>query len=192
MSAGGLPRCDMRSQIAWLRGRGRRHRRGRSADAGRAGCDIVILPGAAAVVGYAVCGLDVGRAASLATVKKAQELEVLGNITFLERPARPDTVRSSMRAALRARMRQYEMRHRQEMLMRVNADLEQVCLFREPRSSGADPQRSHLQRNSFHAIRRACWSKRHRFLSNVTAAADAYADAGSRSAFLYAGRQHYG
>ena len=61
------------------------------------------------------------------TVKKAQELAVLGNITFLERPARPDTVRSSMRAALRARLRQYEMRRRQETLTRVNADLEQFA-----------------------------------------------------------------
>ena len=65
--------------------------------------------------------------ANVATVRKVQELEVLGNITFLERPARPDTVRSSMRAALRARMRQYEMRRRQEILTRVNADLEQFA-----------------------------------------------------------------
>jgi signal transduction histidine kinase len=65
--------------------------------------------------------------ANRATVKKAQELAVLGNITFLERPARPDTVRSSMRAALRARLRQYEMRRRQETLTRVNADLEQFA-----------------------------------------------------------------
>jgi signal transduction histidine kinase len=65
--------------------------------------------------------------ANPATVKKAQELAVLGNITFLERPARPDTVRTSMRAALRARLRQYEMRRRQETLTRVNADLEQFA-----------------------------------------------------------------
>jgi hypothetical protein len=39
--------------------------------------------------------------ANPATVKKAQELAVLGNITFLERPVRPDTVRNSMRAAPR-------------------------------------------------------------------------------------------
>jgi signal transduction histidine kinase len=65
--------------------------------------------------------------ANRATVKKAQELAALGNITFLERPARPDTVRTSMRAALRARMRQYEMRRRQETLTRVNADLEQFA-----------------------------------------------------------------
>ena len=65
--------------------------------------------------------------ANPATVRKAQELAVLGNITFLERPARPDTVRTSMRAALRARLRQYEMRRRQEILTRVNADLEQFA-----------------------------------------------------------------
>ena len=65
--------------------------------------------------------------ANPATIRKAQELAVLGNITFLERPARPDTVRSSMRAALRARLRQYEMRRRQEILKRVNADLEQFA-----------------------------------------------------------------
>jgi signal transduction histidine kinase len=65
--------------------------------------------------------------ANRATEKKAQELAVLGNITFLERPARPDTVRTSMRAALRARLRQYEMRRRQETLTRVNADLEQFA-----------------------------------------------------------------
>lgn len=62
-----------------------------------------------------------------ATNKRAHELEVLGNITFLERPVRPATVLSSMRAALRARLRQYEMRRRQEMLTRVNADLEQFA-----------------------------------------------------------------
>jgi signal transduction histidine kinase len=71
--------------------------------------------------------LTSGGRASRATVKKAQELAVLGNVTFLERPARPDTVRSSMRAALRARLRQYEMRRRQETLTRVNADLEQFA-----------------------------------------------------------------
>src|SRR5579862_6449606 len=59
--------------------------------------------------------------------KKARDLEVLGNVTFLERPARPETVRSSLRAALRARLRQYEMRHRQETLAQVNADLEEFA-----------------------------------------------------------------
>jgi signal transduction histidine kinase len=59
--------------------------------------------------------------------KKARELEALGNVTLMERPVRPETVRSAMRAAVRARARQYEMRNRQEMLARVNADLEQFA-----------------------------------------------------------------
>jgi signal transduction histidine kinase len=61
------------------------------------------------------------------TTKRAMELESLGNVTFLERPVRQDTLRGSLRAALRARMRQYEMRHRQEALAQVNADLEQFA-----------------------------------------------------------------
>ncbi len=61
------------------------------------------------------------------TTKKAVELEALGNVTFLERPVRPETVRGSMRAAVRARRRQYQMRDRQETLARVNADLEQFA-----------------------------------------------------------------
>lgn len=71
--------------------------------------------------------LTSGGRASWASAKKVQELEVLGNITFLERPVRPDTVRSAMRAALRVRMRQYELRHRQEILTRVNSDLERFA-----------------------------------------------------------------
>jgi signal transduction histidine kinase len=61
------------------------------------------------------------------TVQKARELEALGNVTFLERPVRPDTVRTSLRAAFRARLRQYEMRHRQEALVQANADLQQFA-----------------------------------------------------------------
>ena len=61
------------------------------------------------------------------TTRRAQELATLGNVTFLERPVRPETVRSSMRAAVRARLRQYEMRDRQQILARVNADLEQFA-----------------------------------------------------------------
>lgn len=67
-----------------------------------------------------------GRANS-ATAEKAQELQSLGNATFLERPVRPETISAAVRAALRARMRQYEMRRRQEILTRVNADLEQFA-----------------------------------------------------------------
>jgi signal transduction histidine kinase len=61
------------------------------------------------------------------TTRRARELEALCNVTFLERPVRPETVRTSMRAAVRARLRQYEMRDRQETLARLNADLEQFA-----------------------------------------------------------------
>ena len=59
--------------------------------------------------------------------RRAQELQVLGNFTLIERPVRPDTIQSSVRAALRARMRQYEIRCRQEALIQANADLEQFA-----------------------------------------------------------------
>jgi light-regulated signal transduction histidine kinase (bacteriophytochrome) len=67
-----------------------------------------------------------GRASS-ATADKAHQLQALGNITFLERPVRPETIEAAARSALRARMRQYEIRRRQETLTRVNADLEQFA-----------------------------------------------------------------
>jgi DNA-binding NtrC family response regulator len=53
---------------------------------------------------------------SAATAVKAQKLQALGNVTFVERPARPETIEAAVRGALRARSRQYEMRRRQEML----------------------------------------------------------------------------
>jgi signal transduction histidine kinase len=58
---------------------------------------------------------------------RAQEIQRLGNVTLMERPVRPDTVQSSARAGLRARMRQYEIRSRQEALVQANADLEQFA-----------------------------------------------------------------
>jgi signal transduction histidine kinase len=58
---------------------------------------------------------------------RAQELQKLGYFTLIERPVRPETVQSSVRAALRARMRQYEVRSRQEALVQANADLEQFA-----------------------------------------------------------------
>ena len=61
------------------------------------------------------------------TTIQARELETLGNVTLLERPVRPDTVLSSIRAALRARNRQYEMRRHQENLTHANRDLEQFA-----------------------------------------------------------------
>lgn len=59
--------------------------------------------------------------------QKAKDLEQLGNIVLIERPVRPDTIVSSVRTALRARMRQYEIRSRQEALIQANADLEQFA-----------------------------------------------------------------
>src|SRR3954453_22609364 len=59
--------------------------------------------------------------------RRAEELQALGNVTFIERPVRPDTARSSVRSALRARLRQYEIRARQEELIQANADLEQFA-----------------------------------------------------------------
>ena len=59
--------------------------------------------------------------------RRAQELLTLGNVTLIERPVRPETVQTAVRAALRARQRQYEMRSRQEELIRANSDLEQFA-----------------------------------------------------------------
>jgi len=59
--------------------------------------------------------------------EKAQQLQALGNVSLLERPVRPDTIQSAVRSSLRARMRQYEVRSRQEALVRANADLEQFA-----------------------------------------------------------------
>ncbi|MBV9902295.1 MAG: hybrid sensor histidine kinase/response regulator, partial [Alphaproteobacteria bacterium] len=51
-------------------------------------------------------------------------LEVLGNVTFLERPFHPTTLVSLAQAALRGRRRQYEARARLEDLHQLTADLE--------------------------------------------------------------------
>ena len=51
-------------------------------------------------------------------------LEVLGNVTFLERPFHPTTFVSLARSALRGRRRQYEARGRLEELNQLAADLE--------------------------------------------------------------------
>ena len=51
-------------------------------------------------------------------------LEVLGNVTFLERPFHPTTFVSLAQSALRGRRRQYEARARLEELNELAADLE--------------------------------------------------------------------
>jgi signal transduction histidine kinase len=59
--------------------------------------------------------------------QRAQEFSTLGNFTLIERPMRPETIQSAVRAALRNRMKQYEIRSRQEALFRANTDLEQFA-----------------------------------------------------------------
>jgi signal transduction histidine kinase/ActR/RegA family two-component response regulator len=51
-------------------------------------------------------------------------LELLGNVTFLERPFHPTTFVSLARSAIRGRRRQYEARSRLEELKQLAADLE--------------------------------------------------------------------
>jgi signal transduction histidine kinase len=53
-------------------------------------------------------------------------LELLGNVTFLERPFHPTTLISVARSALRARRRQYEARARLESLAMSQAELGQA------------------------------------------------------------------
>lgn len=71
--------------------------------------------------------LTSGGRATFESKRRARELETLGNFTLIERPVRPETVESAVRAALRARVRQYEMRSHEEALVRANADLEQFA-----------------------------------------------------------------
>lgn len=59
--------------------------------------------------------------------QRSKEFSTLGNFTLIERPVRPETLQSSVRAALRARNKQYEVRSRQEALLRANEDLEQFA-----------------------------------------------------------------
>ena len=59
--------------------------------------------------------------------RRAQEFSTLGNFTLIERPVRPETIESVVRAGLRGRMKQYEIRSRQAALLQANADLEQFA-----------------------------------------------------------------
>jgi signal transduction histidine kinase len=71
--------------------------------------------------------LTCGGRPTAASQRRASVLSAIGNVTFIERPVRPETVQSAVRTALRARIRQYEIRSRQEALLRANADLEQFA-----------------------------------------------------------------
>jgi signal transduction histidine kinase len=60
-------------------------------------------------------------------VKEARDIELLGNVTLLNRPLRADTIRSCVRVAVRARRRQYATRRHQENLSLAVRDLEQFA-----------------------------------------------------------------
>ncbi|HLH39704.1 MAG TPA: ATP-binding protein [Bryobacteraceae bacterium] len=60
-------------------------------------------------------------------ISSGRAAEVLGNVTLLERPLRPMTLRAAVRSAIRARMRQYQLRRRQESLQHAISELEQFA-----------------------------------------------------------------
>jgi len=64
---------------------------------------------------------------SAENIAGANAAKALGNVTLLERPIRPETLRAAVRAALRARMRQYQLRTRQESLQHAISELEQFA-----------------------------------------------------------------
>jgi signal transduction histidine kinase/CheY-like chemotaxis protein len=66
--------------------------------------------------------------ASLRTLRK---LEVLRNVTLLDRPLRTEAVLSTVRAALRGRQRQYEMRDVLVALHRARADAEHASRLKD-------------------------------------------------------------
>jgi len=82
-----------------------------------------------------------GGAATSTSRYRLHLLEPLGNVTLLERPLRPETLASSVRAALRARRHQYQLRtllsevaannvelmHTNEELSRANRELEEFA-----------------------------------------------------------------
>ncbi len=67
-----------------------------------------------------------GRPSTL-NIAAAQAMEALGNVTLLERPIRPETLRLAVRAALRTRMRQYQLRSHEESLQEAIGELEQFA-----------------------------------------------------------------
>ena len=71
--------------------------------------------------------LGCGGSPNPALVKNAHDIEMLGNVTLLERPLRGDTIRSCVRVGLRARQRQYGARRALENLSLAVRDLEQFA-----------------------------------------------------------------
>ena len=84
------------------------------------------LDAAARMVRLPVRAADPARRRTRAQSRGAGRfLELLGNVTFLERPFHPTTLVSLAQSALRGRRRQYEARARLEELNKLAADLEQ-------------------------------------------------------------------
>ena len=73
-------------------------------------------------------------------------LELLGNVTFLERPFHPTTLVSLAQSALRGRRRQYEARARLEELHQLAADLEHRVEERTAEHAGAVAQLHEAQK----------------------------------------------
>jgi len=71
--------------------------------------------------------LTPGGQSKLYSNQRAQQFSTLGNFTLIERPTRPEIIQSAVRASLRGRMKQYEVRSRQEALLQANSDLEQFA-----------------------------------------------------------------
>lgn len=65
-----------------------------------------------------------GGAVSRRSQRLAKMSEPLGNVTFIERPVRPITLISSVRAAIRARQRQYEIRGHLKKLQETDEALQ--------------------------------------------------------------------
>ena len=73
-------------------------------------------------------------------------LDVLGNVTFLERPFHPTTLISLAQSALRGRRRQYEARARLEELHQLTVDLEQRVEERTAKHKAAAAQLHEAQK----------------------------------------------